>query len=164
MNIIAVLIAALIASLTDVRKHKIPNALVAALFVVGLALQIASGPAAVLWALAAGCGAFALGALAFSTRMMGGGDVKFFIASVVTLGPADGCRFLIYTLICGGLLAVFVSLRRGSLRTVLVNVHASAVTFRAPVSSGKMPYAPAMLAASLLIAAHMFLPGLRFPL
>lgn len=165
MNTLLLVGATLAACYTDLRWKKIPNALVAPFLILGAGFQLAHGPQALVAALAAGAAMLLLGTLAFSTRMMGGGDVKFLVAAIVALGAADGLRFLVFTLVCGGVLAIAVSLYRGSLRTMFANVRASAMTLSAPVSTGKMPYALAMLgAAVLLVAAQTILPVLRFPL
>lgn len=158
-------VATIAASYTDIRWGKIPNVLVASLLVVGLAAQFVQGPFAGFGAIVAALVALAIGSAAFICRVMGGGDVKFLVAAAATLGAADGARFFVYTLVCGAILAVAISLRRGSLRTTLANVRASVLTLCAPVGSAKMPYAIAMLGATLtLAAAQTILPVLRFPL
>ena len=165
MNTVILAVATIAACYTDIRWGKIPNALVVSLLVAGLAMQFLIGPSAGLAALVAALAALVLGTAAFALRLMGGGDVKFLVAAVAALGAADGARFFVYTLVCGGLLAIAVSLWRGSLRTMLANVRASAMTLSAPVGSGKMPYALAMLGGTAtLAAAQTFLPVLRFPL
>lgn len=165
MSIVIVLVAALIATVTDVRSGKIPNVLVVAFLLAALTVHAVEGPASLLGALGAGLVAFVIGLGVFALRLTGGGDVKFFAAAFVALGSAQGLHFLAYTLISGGVLAIVVSASRGSLRTMLANVHASAVTLTAPASSGRMPYAPAMLAGAVtLLAANTVLPALRFPI
>ncbi len=165
MSIVILAIATIAACYTDIRWGKIPNALVAPLLIAGLASQFLHGPYVGLAALAAAIAAVAIGTFAFAMRLMGGGDVKFFVAAVATLGAADGARFIVYTLVCGGILAVAYSLWRGSLGTMLANVRASAMTMTAPVGSAKMPYALALLGGTVtLAAAQTILPMLRFPL
>lgn len=165
MSTVILAIATIAACYTDVRWGKIPNVLVVSLLVAGLAAQFVQGPSAGLAALVAALVALVIGSAAFASRVMGGGDAKFLVAAVATLGAADGTRFFIYTLLCGGILAVAVSLWRGTLLAALANICASAVRLSAPVGSAKMPYAFAMLGGTVtLAAAQTILPVLRFPL
>lgn len=165
MSLFILLAASVIACYTDVRWGKIPNALVVSLFAVGLGAQFLQSPSFGLSALAAAAVVFLFGCVAFALRLMGGGDIKFFIAATATLGAQDGVRFIAYTVLCGAIAAVVISLSRGTLRTMLSNIQASALTLTAPAASGRFPYAIAMLGGALLLtAANTMVPVLRFPL
>lgn len=165
MSLFILLAASVVACYTDVRWGKIPNALVVPFFAAGLASQFIHGPYYGFTAVAAAIVVFVGGAVAFSLGIMGGGDIKFFVAAAATLGAQDGARFIFYTLVCGGIAAIAISMSRGTLKTMLSNVQASAVTLTAPAVSGRFPYAIAMLGgAVVLAAAETILPVLRFPL
>ena len=165
LGVALLVIAAAAAAYTDVRWGKIPNFLVTLLLVAGLALQAFLGWHSLLVAVAAGLAAFAAGFALFAMRIMGGGDVKFFIAAVAAAGPHDGAAFVLYTLISGALVALAFALARGQIGTLFSNLRAGALTMSMPASSLKMPYAVAMLAGALaLLASQTILPALRIPL
>ena len=165
LSVALLVTAAAAAAYTDVRWGKIPNLLVSMLLVAGLVLQSFLGWHSLLLAVAAGLAAFAVGFALFAMRIMGGGDVKFFIAAVATTGPRDGAAFVFYTLISGAFVALAFALARGQLGTLLSNLRAGVMTMSMPASSLKMPYAVAMLAGALALAASQtIVPALRIPL
>lgn len=163
-----VLAASLLAAASDVRTRRIPNALVGALFVSGVAANASSGgwKAALLDAAIAAAVLF-LGTFLFSMKLIGGGDVKLLAASAGTLGFPACVLFLLSTLIAGGLIAVAYAAMRGRLRSTFANVQMMTVPLFAGVRPERpdgtpMPYALAIFAGALCTAlANGFAPHLR---
>lgn len=104
---------ALWACVTDVRSRRIPNALVLAITITGLAYSLASRPLGT--ALALSSLGFLLGLalwIAFwFLGLLGAGDVKFFAATGAWLGPGGVWRAAVIAALAGGVLAL-VALRR----------------------------------------------------
>lgn len=161
--------AAAVAAYTDVTRRKIPNWLVLALLVCGLAARGLDGVSAIASSALVLTIALVLGIAAFAAHILGGGDVKFIVAACAVLGWPHALAFLIYTLISGGILAVIVALVRGQFRVALANVRFTSLLFASGVrpgvaapSSGPFPYAIAMLAgASAFALGEIFALNLR---
>jgi prepilin peptidase CpaA len=156
-----------VAICTDMRTRKIPNWLTSALAVGALALHIPAGWVAVGSAVAAGLIVFALGAVAHSARVLGGGDVKLLAAGALAVGYPDCVTLLLYTGVGGGLLALAFALTQRRLRTTLAKVR-GLVTSRTSLDdadpSARMPYAIAIsFGAAVVALAHTLLPSLRLP-
>jgi prepilin peptidase CpaA len=149
------------ACVTDVRARRIPNALVLAVLVAGLAraaLAAGWGPALLLdptapvptAALLAGVVGLAIGLPLYALGLMGAGDVKLFAAAAVWLGPAGLARACWWTAIAGGVLALaWVAaspLRRAPAPSA----------GRARVRAGALPY-------GLAVAAGVFTSALLVP-
>ncbi len=168
LAIALVVAAAALAAVSDVRTRKIPNLLVGALLLAGLALNAAGGwkPAGLDLLIAALV--LIAGTFAFSLRLIGGGDVKLLAAAAGTLGYPDCAAFLLCTLVSGGFIAVVYAAMRGRLRATFANVHAMALPVFAGVRPARpdgtpMPYALAIFAGALCTAfANGFAPHLRF--
>ncbi len=98
------------AAITDLRSRRIPNLLSAGLALVGLARIAAGfatgGAAGAGVDLAAAVAVFAVAAVAFQFRLLGGGDVKLIGAGALWLGADALARFLATTALAGGLLAI----------------------------------------------------------
>ena len=97
--------------MTDTFSRRIPNPVSAALALLGLlrlGAALAAGDGALTAGLdiAAALGVFALAALAFRFRLLGGGDVKLLAAGTLWLGAAALGPYLMVTVLAGGLLAV----------------------------------------------------------
>lgn len=158
LAIALVLIASLFAAISDLRTRRVPNALVGALFVSGLALNAFSGWQSVLADLAIVAIVIVAGTFAFSLKLIGGGDVKLLAAAAGTLGYPAGGDFLLFTLLCGGLVAVAFSAMRGRLGATFSNVRAMALPVFAgaaparPQAGLAMPYAVAIFAGALCSA------------
>lgn len=163
-----VLLASLIAAVTDLRTRRVPNVLVGALFVSGLALNAFAGWQAVALDLAIVALVVIAGTFAFSLRLIGGGDVKLLAAAAGTLGYPSAVSFLLFTLVCGGLVAVVFSAMRGRLTATISNVRTMALPVFAgaaparPQDGLQMPYAVAIFFGALCTAlVNGFLPHLR---
>lgn len=163
-----VLVASLIAAITDLRTRRVPNVLVGALFLSGLALSIVAGWQHALADLAITAVIVLAGTFAFSLRLIGGGDVKLLAAAAGTLGYPSGGNFLLLTLLCGGVVAIAFSALRGRLGATFTNVRAMALPVFAGVAPARpqtglaMPYAVAIFAGALCTAlVSGLLPQLR---
>ncbi len=163
-----VLVASLLAAASDLRTRRIPNALVAALFVCGLAVNALAGWQHVFIDVAVAFAILLAGSLAFSLKLIGGGDIKLLAAAAGTLGYPAALDFILYTLLCGGVIALVYSAMRGRLRTTFVNVRAIALPMFAGVRPARlqtgmaMPYALAIFAGACFTAiASGFAPHLR---
>lgn len=150
-----VLAASAIAAYTDVTKRRIPNALVLVVLLGGLALRASAGWSSLLAGIAIFAALIAVGCLAFSWGIAGGGDVKFAAAAGAALGWPAVIPFLLYTMLAGGVLAIAIAARQRTLRTTAGNV--ASMTFALINRSGpatgalsgvKMPYALAIFAGA----------------
>lgn len=97
----------LIASARDIAKREIPNLLVAAVFTLGLTVQLA-GWSEVSWMECLGglLLGLALGIPVFAAGGMGGGDVKLIAACGLVLGWRAELSFVLYTAVSGGFIAL----------------------------------------------------------
>jgi prepilin peptidase CpaA len=165
---------------SDVREHRIPNAMVLFVLLAGLALNSA-GPANGREGLfshfpgALGAGTALLGVLVglalflplYLLRAMGAGDVKLLAALGAFMGPVEVIGLALSVLVAGGLLAVLRMLWAGKSRLVLNNVKlvlgslgggASPRFDPATQSADRMPYALAF-AGGLLVYGYWRLSG-----
>ena len=163
-----VLLGSLLAAVSDVRTRRIPNALVIAVLLCGLAANALLGWQAVAIDIALVLAVLLAGSVAFSLRLIGGGDVKLLAAAAGTLGYPSAVAFILFTLVCGGVLAVAYSAARGRLGVTLANVQSmafplfSGVRPARPQDSIAMPYALAIFAGAACTAlVNGFVPHLR---
>lgn len=140
--------------------RRIPNALAAALAVLGLCRHAFSGAGAVGLALLAAGGALAAGLLLWRRGLFGGGDVKL-LAAVALLPPPSGVPALLLAVpLAGGALALgYLALRRllrgpagkarggGLLRRLLRRER------RRILRGGPLPYGVAIAAGGLFVRA-----------
>lgn len=163
-----VIAASLLAAVSDVRTRRIPNALVIAVLICGLLQNALAGWHAVLLDFVILAGVLAVGTIAFSFKLIGGGDVKLLAVAAGALGYPAGPGFLLYTMLCGGLLAVAFAAAHGRLRAMVTNIAGIALPLAAgaaparPQNGIAMPYALAILAGALCTAGiNIFAPHLR---
>lgn len=144
----------LIAAWRDLRTMRIDNGLslaIVAVFAVWAFAGLMDGTLiapAFGWALVCGLGLFVLGAVAFATGMIGGGDVKLMAAVGLFAGPPLLADFLMVTALVGGLLGVAV-LAGAPIGPASPRGEA---TLRARLRGG-LPYGPAIAAGGLWVAA-----------
>lgn len=98
------------AALSDWERYVIPNRLsiaIAGLFGAhaGIILLRGGEPMALVWALACGAAVFAAGAVLFSQKVLGGGDVKLMAACALWAGPNHIVEFVVVTSLFGALLS-----------------------------------------------------------
>lgn len=116
-GILAIVVCA--AAWTDLRDRRIPNLLTVSGFCVALVLQSFSGVGALSAGLL-GAGVGLLVALPlFAAGGMGGGDTKLIIAVGAFLGPQKLLVALVVTGVMGGLMALLVVMRQGTLLPAL---------------------------------------------
>jgi prepilin peptidase CpaA len=163
-----VLVASFVAAIADIRTRRVPNVLCAALFVSGLALSAFSGWQAAAADLAIAAIVIVLGTFAFSMKLIGGGDVKLLAAAAGTLGYPAGAAFLLFTLLCGGIVGIAFAALRGRLAGTFSNVRAMALPVFAGVAPVRpqaglaMPYAVAIFTGAICTAlVNGLLPHLR---
>lgn len=163
-----VLGASLVAAVTDLRTRRIPNALVIALLACGLAANALNGWQAVGTDALIVVAVLLAGTVAFSLRLIGGGDIKLLAAAAGTLVYPTCVTFILFTLLCGGVLAVVFAAVRGRLGATITNVQAMALPLFAgarpvrPQDSIAMPYALAIFGGAACTAViNGFLPHLR---
>lgn len=105
-----VVFTALLASAAgwDVRQRRIPNARVLTTFLLGAGVAVAtSGVSSAAWRVLGGASTALLVWMPFWwLGVMGAGDVKFFAAGAVWLGPRAALGAALVTAILGGVLAV----------------------------------------------------------
>lgn len=109
-----------VALVSDIRTHRIPNALIGAGLVVALALEGAAGFGALSAALLGAALAFLVAFPLFALGAIGGGDAKLFLVVGAFMGPAGFFYALLASAIAGGVLAVAVSARRGVILPMLL--------------------------------------------
>ena len=116
---VAFLAVMALAALTDIRSKRIPNALVVAGLILGLATRATLG-----WAsLASGAGAalvaLVLGVLLFSIGAMGAGDGKLMAVVGAFLGFEQGLLALGLSAVAGAVLSLGLAVRKGVILPIL---------------------------------------------
>jgi prepilin peptidase CpaA len=118
----AAVVCAAIASVPDVREHRIPNLLTGPCILIALALHLfAGGWAGALNSALAGILAGGLLIFFFLAGGMGAGDIKLMAAIGCFIGLHSIGLMLFATALCGALLGVTLAVRSGRLRETLVN-------------------------------------------
>ena len=158
-----------IATVFDVRSHRIPNWLVFSGALLGLAYHAFSpyGTGVI-----ASVGGLAVGLVSFMPlyllRAMGAGDVKLMAMVGAYLGPASAFGAVVTVFIAGGVLALAAAIRNRALPRLYENLRfimadmsmkmmvggAAAQVDAIPISAGKVPYALAIAAGT---AIHIYL-------
>jgi prepilin peptidase CpaA len=102
-----------LAALQDAVMLKISNYLVGAVLLLGIVAAVAAGPELSLWENAVVfVAALAIGTFLFGRGILGGGDVKLFAATVLWFEFGGALRFLMFTALAGGVLAVLIIILR----------------------------------------------------
>lgn len=97
----------LVMAACDLASRRIPNFLTALTALCGLTWSLAAhGAAGLAWSLLAGGMLFCLMAVFFFLGAVGAGDVKALGSLATFLSPWGSLRFLLATLLCGGVLAL----------------------------------------------------------
>ncbi len=109
------------AMLFDLTTNRIPNYLVAAELAVGFAYQLCIfGPMGILSFLGGIAVPFALSYVLFLFRMIGAGDIKLFMALGSVAGFPLNVRIMLWSVICGGIISVFILWRRTGIMPRLI--------------------------------------------
>jgi prepilin peptidase CpaA len=119
-----VLIAALIAAVTDVWKFKVYNALTLPLMAGGLLYHgVAGGPAALADSALGLLFGFAILLMFYAMGAMGSGDVKLMAAIGAWLGMPMTFYVFIASALAGGLYAVTLLVLAGGIQEAVINMH-----------------------------------------
>lgn len=122
----ALVLAVLVATVTDLRSRRIPNWLTVSTLVLGFVLNALiayPSPVEGLWLAAKGFGlAFALNLVMYMLHMTGAGDVKLLAAVGAMVGCSDFLGIFLLTALIGGVLAIILMLVKGRVRQTLWNV------------------------------------------
>ena len=140
--------------------RRVPNTLTALLATTGVLLA-AAGVSGI--SVAASFAGFFLGmALMLPGHLIGAtgaGDVKLFAALGALLGPGPIATAFFYTALAGGVLAIFVALRRRRLRRtidgtarLIVSASNSVPAIESPLENNRLAYAPAIAVGTMLAA------------
>src|SRR5580693_1842359 len=128
-----------VAAIFDIRYRRIPNWLVLAGLVVGIAWNVYSSGLSGLARASEGLGlGFILYFPLYLIRARGAGDVKLLAAVGAIAGPGNCVWIFLLTAILGGIIAVILLMSRGRVRKTFFNVGwiiRDLVHFRAPYKS-----------------------------
>ena len=140
MTLVAVAIGILLTiAYGDVRTRRIPNALTAAIAILGLArLTLAADLAAAMYSLIASALVLAAAFLLFWRGVIGGGDAKLVAATTLLVGAHDLFDFLFIMSVCGGGLGLTL-LARDKLRLCSQNISRQSLGSVLPHSVGPDP-------------------------
>jgi prepilin peptidase CpaA len=120
------MLAVLIATVTDLRSRRIPNWLTVSSLVLGFALNAViayPSPLDGIWLSAKGFAlAFALNLVMYMLHMTGAGDVKLLAAVGAMVGCSDFVGIFLLTALIGGVLAIILMAVKGRIRQTLWNV------------------------------------------
>ena len=109
------------AMLFDLTTNRIPNYLVAVELAFGFAYQLCIfGPMGILSFLGGIAVPFALSYVLFLFRMIGAGDIKLFMALGSVAGFPLNVRIMLWSVICGGIISVFILWRRTGIMPRLI--------------------------------------------
>jgi prepilin peptidase CpaA len=109
------------AMVSDVRTERIPNVLILAGLVLGLALRGLGGWDLLFLSVAGAAVALLVTVPLFALGAIGGGDAKLFAVVGAFMGPKGFAAALLASAVVGGVLAIVVTLRRGVLLAVLLS-------------------------------------------
>jgi prepilin peptidase CpaA len=146
-----------LSAVTDLRVRRVPNWLTLGVAATGLALAALHATRVSLVSAVLG---FVVGLIVMLPGHIigatGAGDVKLFAALGTLLGPTRTLTAFVYTAIFGGLLALFVAVRRHRLHDTLENAATFVATAGAnvtlieqPSANNRFAYAPAIALGAL---------------
>ncbi|HBR05569.1 MAG TPA: prepilin peptidase [Desulfovibrio sp.] len=129
-----------VAVVTDLWARKIPNLLTLPAMLAGLAWHgLTRGLDGLAFAAAGLALGLAVMLVPYLMRVMGGGDVKLMAAVGAWLGAGDTFTAFLFTCLAGGLYSLFMLLRHGLLRRILVDLRNAFLVF---LATRRMEYAP----------------------
>jgi prepilin peptidase CpaA len=167
---IALIVACIFASVFDVRSRKIPNAIPISLLLAAFTFKAMHGPAELGIAVTATIVLLLLGSLAFSLRLLGGGDVKLLAAGCAFLPPSEMPQFLLFTALGGGALALVTAGMQKTLKrslqgalSIMHGIRIDPTMAVSPATRTSLPYAIAITFGAISVTLiHTFSPtGLR---
>ena len=149
---ISVLALLLIAAWRDLATRTIPDTVCGLIAALGILLRALQGPAALAVSAGAASLLFLLLLILFMRGIIGGGDVKIMTALAIALTPLDSYRFVVATVMAGGVLGIAYLLlsfrpRRpsGTRKTSLLG-RIAAIESRRIGRRGPLPYGVAIAA------------------
>ena len=95
-----------VAAMSDLATRTIPDEACIALALLGCGARLLAGTAALAVSAGVAIGLFAVLVLAHARGALGGGDVKLAAAMALGLAPAQTYRFLVATVLAGGVLSL----------------------------------------------------------
>ncbi len=157
---VVIAIGMTVASVVDLRTRRIPNELTATLAGIGVGLAATGVSGVSLWASMLGFGiGLALMMPGHVLGATGAGDVKLMAAFGAIVGPNLVITAFLFTAIAGGLLAIFVAIRRRRLSATLAGtgrlVAGSADTrelLRTAPAASRFAYGPAIAVGTIVAA------------
>jgi len=173
------ILAVMVATVTDLRSRRIPNWLTVTTLALGFVLNALiayPSPLAGLWLAAKGFAlAFTINLVMYMLHMTGAGDVKFLAGIGAMVGCSDFVGIFMLTALIGGVLAVVLMLLKGRVRQTLWNIGymiSELMSWRAPhltreqldVGSSKALRLPGAVRIGLgvvafLVMARVFTPA-----
>lgn len=133
MTTAAFVIVMVLAAFLDLRSRRIPNALTVTGVALALLLRAPLGWAALADGLLGAGLALLLTVPFFLVKALGGGDVKLMAAVGAFMGPVELVGACLLIGLLGGIVALVEAIRRGALRTVLINVSYMVIRLVSPL-------------------------------
>jgi prepilin peptidase CpaA len=154
------LLLLIFAAWRDIATRTIPDTISLLLLAIGVSVRIIRGPSDLALSLGSGLLLFLLLMIAYSRDVIGGGDVKLMTALAVGLSPLDSYRFVVATVLAGGILGIAYLLlsrwpqgarwtRRISLLDRVVAVESWRIRRRGP-----LPYGVAIAVGGAFVLLH----------
>lgn len=127
-----------VAAASDLATRIIPDQVCIALAVLGLGERVFAGLSAAVVSAGVALGLFAVLVLAHARGALGGGDVKLAAAVALGLAPMQTYRFLVATVLTGGILSLLhLALRRAP--APMVSTHRAVSSHSGPASRWAQP-------------------------
>lgn len=172
-RLIGLLALMVVAVLTDIRTRKVPNKLVAAGALAGIASSLLPDSIGVMQSLGGLAAGLAMLLPMYMLRAMGAGDVKLMACAGAFLGIKATFFAALFTFALGGALAILYSAFAGTLRQTLSNLKLFLMhsfvrvagggrpsTGDMPVGGGRMPYSLAIAGGvGIYVAARFYSTG-----
>lgn len=147
---------------TDIAAGKIPNWLSYPLAAAALLLNALQGPVAAFIALCVMVAVLAISLPVFSFGLLRGGDVKMIVACSGLVSSHFFAQFLLYTMLCGGVVALAVAWRFGTVKrtfeavgTAMHPLLRGVSPTALPFTTNKIPYGLAIFGGASLTALAM---------
>ncbi|NNG05166.1 MAG: peptidase A24 [Inquilinus sp.] len=146
------------ALVSDALTFKIPNRIPIAIAALYPVWVMTNSPALDrLWIpIVIAAGVLAAGFVAFSLRLIGGGDAKLLAAVSLWAGPEWLVPLLLVTTLTGGLLAVAIMVAALARRRMAVGGGEELAPLIGAIAKSKLPYGIAIAAGGLFVAAGLW--------
>lgn len=163
--IIALLVLFACAAARDVLTRTIPDGLCLGIATIGVLLRLRAGLVPAAESLAGAAVLFLLLFLAYTRHAIGGGDVKLATALAIGLPPAETLRFIVATVVLGGLIGlIYAALRllapRPAGRRKSLPVRLAAIECWRARRRNSVPYGLAIAAGAAVVLVPTLAPYL----